>query len=140
MPAPDAIDDRAIDNRKPIQHNVEETVMPTAEPKSQEPSDTHPDRSWAPLALLDRVRAARSIRPFRTTVAMRGSLGIIVGVKYGSTGPVYTVRFTPAGLAGATVTFDHLTEQDITTTCPRPISEVFTSERITEAVIGAATT
>ena len=90
--------------------------------------------------MLDRVRAARSIRPFRTTVAMRGSLGIIVGVKYGSTGPVYTVRFTPAGLAGATVTFDHLTEQDITTTCPRPISEVFTSERITEAVIGAATT
>jgi len=87
--------------------------MPTAQPKSAEPIENQPDRKWAPLELLGRVQAARSLRRFRTTVAMPGSPGTIVDINSGPAGPVYTVRFTPNGLAGATVTFDHLTEQDI---------------------------
>ena len=96
-----------------MQRSVEVTAVPTAQPKSGVPVDTHPVRNRAPLELLDRVKAAHNLRRFRTTVTTRGSLGTIVGIKNGLTGPVYTVKFTPPGLAGATVTFDHLTEQDI---------------------------
>jgi len=87
--------------------------VPTPRPNSAVPEEPRPDRNWAQLELLGRVQAMRDLRRFRTTVAIRGSIGTIVGVRVGPTGPVYTVRFTPAGLAGASVTFDHLTGHDV---------------------------